>query len=903
MRLEFLISAPMITIRLSPQNKLILDISDPEEVSEFKNLTQAFTRDWQEGLFSLGARKDPVPWTPVTGFWVDIASYYLTRICHLPPTEPELSIDRPSKEKLDVWVESAPPMTGGEYLNTDNLALIWDQLVHWGTGAMAKDGGLGKFLSKRAPKWNMVGRVTFHLAENKNDPRRPFAFMASFSTGIGSGGQVKHLPLGKAFELYAGTKNRQALIKLLTPVNEAAARCKWVREMVDNRTVYRPMAWSAGQAYQMLRSAGDLEDSGLSLRLPDWWKKRPRPRVSAVIGETRKNRFGVESMLDFSVDMALGEDSLSMEEIEQLLSGEEGLVMFKGQWIEVDKQRLKEAINHWKKVEKLSKKGEVSFIEGMRMLAGAARDPKDAFLDLEATDWSRVIAGKAMREILHGLRNPANIDHPEMASGLKAVLRPYQKEGTAWLNFLSQLGLGACLADDMGLGKTIQVLALLTLRSARNHSKPCLLIIPASLLGNWRSEARRFAPQLKLLFLHASEMNKKDMQNLERNPSQCLIGYDLVVTTYAMASRSPWLSSQKWNLIILDEAQAIKNHSTNQSKAVKKLQAQARIALTGTPIENRLGDMWSLFDFLNPGLLGSARQFRNFVKEIEESPQRSFGPLRKVVGPYILRRLKTDKNIISDLPDKTETIQFCYLTREQIRYYHQAVTAMKDALKNKDKIDDMARRGIVLQTLMRLKQICNHPGQFLGDNDYSPAKSGKFARIAEICRELAQRQEKVLIFTQFREIIPALEEYLTHVFGRPGLHLHGGVNVKKRKTIVDCFQKDDGPPFFILSLKAGGTGLNLTAASHVIHFDRWWNPAVENQATDRSFRIGQKKNVLVHKFVTSGTIEEKIDRLISEKKELAEQMLSNAGEIKLTELPDEELMDMVSLDISRASIT
>ncbi len=893
----------MITIRLSPHNRLILDTSDQEKVSGFNNLARAFKSDWREGLFSLGAGKDQVPWTPETAFWGGVASHFLTRICHLPPDQTQTSIDPPSQEQINMWVESAPPMAGGEYLNTETLELIWHQLVQWGTGAMAQDGGLEKFLSMRAPKWNKVGRVTFHLAENKNDPKRPFAFMASFSTGIGSGGQLKHLPLGKAFELYAGTRNRQALIKLLTPVNEAAARCSWVREMVDNRAVYRPMAWSAGQAYQMLRSAAVLKESGLSLRLPDWWKRRPRPRVSAVIGETRKSRFGADSMLDFSVDVALGEISLSREEIEELLSGEDGLVMFKGQWIEVDKERLQEAISHWEKVEKLSTKGEVSFIEGMRMLAGAARDPKEAFLDQEAADWSRVIAGKALQEVLHGLRNPASIGQPEMGSNLKAVLRPYQKEGTAWLNFLSQLGLGACLADDMGLGKTIQVLALLSLHCAGNNSRPSLLIIPASLLGNWRSEARRFAPGLKLFFLHPSELHKKDMQNLERNPSQCLKGYDLVVTTYAMASRTPWLSAQRWNYIILDEAQAIKNHSTNQSKAVKKLQARARIALTGTPIENRLGDIWSLFDFLNPGLLGSARQFKNFVKELEESPQKSFGPLRKLVSPYILRRLKTDKSIISDLPDKTETIQFCYLTREQVRYYHQAVTVMKDALKNKERIDDMARRGIVLQTLVRLKQICNHPGQFLGDNDFSPAKSGKFVRIAEICRELAQRQEKVLIFTQFREIISPLEEYLTQVFGRPGLHLHGGVNVKQRKKIVDSFQKDDGPPFFILSLKAGGTGLNLTAASHVIHFDRWWNPAVENQATDRSFRIGQKKNVLVHKFVTSGTIEEKIDLLISEKKELARQMLSSAGEIKLTELPDEQLMEMVSLDITRASMT
>ncbi|MFN2267088.1 MAG: DEAD/DEAH box helicase, partial [Desulfonatronovibrio sp.] len=668
-------------------------------------------------------------------------------------------------------VDSAPPMSGGEYLSVETLEHIWNQLVLWGNQTIALDGGLEKFLNTRAPKWNKVGRVTFHLAENKNDQHRPFAFMAVFSTGISAGGQVKHLPLRKALELYTGNRNKPALIKLLTPVNEASTRCKWVKEMVDSGDIYRPMAWSASKAYQLLKSAPDLEQSGLSLRLPDWWKKKPKPRVNAVIGETRKSNFGIKSMLDFQVKVALGDDYLSMEELEELLSGEDGLVMFKGQWVEVDRKRLNQAINHWKNLEKISENGQISFIEGMRMLAGAPKDLKDVPVEEDQMDWSQVVAGKAIQEMLDRLRNPAAMDQPDLSKDLKATLRPYQKEGTAWLNFLSQLGLGACLADDMGLGKTIQVLALLTLQSAHNQSEPSLLIIPASLLGNWRSEAKRFAPRLKLLFVHSSEMNKKDMQALERDPVQCLAGYDMVVTTYAMATRTPWILEQKWKLVILDEAQAIKNHSTNQSKTVRKLQASARIALTGTPIENRIGDMWSLFDFLNPGLLGSARQFKNFVKKMEEDPKKSFSPLRKIVSPYILRRLKTDKSIISDLPDKTETVQFCSLTRDQVKYYHQAVKTMEKTLNNKDELDDMARRGIVLQTLMRLKQICNHPAQFLGDNNYIPAMSGKFTRIAEICQELAQRQEKVLIFTQFREIIPALEDHLTQVFGRPGLHL------------------------------------------------------------------------------------------------------------------------------------
>ena len=341
----------------------------------------------------------------------------------------------------------------------------------------------------------------------------------------------------------------------------------------------------------------------------------------------------------------------------------------------------------------------------------------------------------------------------------------------------------------------------------------------------------------------------------------------------------------------------MKNHATAQSRSVRKLRARARIALTGTPVENRLGDLWALFDFLNPGLLGSARVFTSFVKTLQTRSRDQFAPLRHLVGPYILRRLKTDPTIIADLPEKTEMPRYCTLTQQQVRLYEKTVRALQQALETADGI---ARRGLVLQTLMRLKQICNHPSQLSGDGDYNPDHSGKFKRLADICEELAQRQEKVLIFTQFREIIAPLADHLSSIFGRDGVVLHGGTGVKQRKGIVARFQEEDGPPFFILSLKAGGTGLNLTAAAHVIHFDRWWNPAVENQATDRVFRIGQKRNVLVHKFITRGTVEERIDYMIAEKQKLADELLTGGREVNLTELSDDELMNLVRLDVTRA---
>jgi len=511
-----------------------------------------------------------------------------------------------------------------------------------------------------------------------------------------------------------------------------------------------------------------------------------------------------------------------------------------------------------------------------------------------------ITAGEAMRQILDALRDPARLGNIACGDALRADLRPYQRQGVAWLNFLVQLGLGACLADDMGLGKTLQILALLLAErqnAQTDNHRPSLLVIPASLLGNWRQEAKRFTPSLRLTFLHPAENDRNTIDRIAANPQKQLAQTDLAVTTYSMLARQEWLTRMHWKLAILDEAQAIKNPSTAQSKAAKQLNAQGRIALTGTPIENRLGDLWSLFDFINPGLLGSATVFAKFIKEMESGQANPFGPLRQLVSPYILRRLKTDRSIINDLPNKIETSSYCKLSKPQIILYEKTVQTLKKMLENATGI---ARKGLVLQSLMRLKQICNHPSQLTGDGGYAPADSGKFIRLAELCEEITSRQEKTLIFTQFREITEPLAEYLAGLFGRAGLVLHGGVAVKKRKQLIDLFQSEDGPPFFILSLKAGGTGLNLTEASHIIHFDRWWNPAVENQATDRAFRIGQKRNVLVHKFVTTGTIEERIDAMLTDKQKMADEILDSDGQISLTEMSDEQILQLVSLDVNRA---
>ena len=889
-------------IRLTPAGHLRWEPSGDEAAPAAPPALQgAFETDWREALFTLAAEKTPTRDMPSVRYWQQLAERHLTGLCHVPEDAESFEIEPPSSADCARWILTAPPMPGGEYLGEETLQRIWEGLDVWVRETVTRTGGLAAFLRERAPKWRQVGRVCFHLAENRNDEARPFAFMATYASGFGAAGRVRHLPLRKALEQYAGAKNRAALVKLLSPVQQAAESCAWVKELVDSGDLYRPMAWTAARAWRLLRSAEELERSGLSVSLPNWWRRRPRPRVSVTIGAGAPSRLDAGAMLDFDVRVALGDATLSREELDALLEGDDGLVLLKGQWVEVDRDRLRQAVEHWESLQQHAEDGEVSFVEGMRLLAGASADLRHEERRDEERHWVHVEPGDAMREILTGLRRPGTLDAVEVAGALQGTLRPYQHEGLRWLHFLTKLGLGACLADDMGLGKTIQVLALLLCESrdrARQPGAPSMLVVPASLLGNWRDEAARFAPSLALCFLHPAETDRQRLVDIAAAPEAHLAETDLVVTTYAMLVRQPWLAEVSWRLVILDEAQAIRNPGTRQSRAVRKLSARARIALTGTPVENRLGDLWALFDFLNPGLLGSRTVFQSFVKSLQAREDNPFAPLRQLVGPYILRRLKTDRSIIADLPEKTETARYCHLTKAQVKLYGQVVRTMKREMES---AVDIARRGVVLRSLLRLKQVCNHPGQLLGDGEYRSADSGKFLRLAEICEELAERQEKVLVFTQFREIIDPLAEHLSAIFGRPGLVLHGATGVKKRRGLVARFQSDDGPPFFILSLKAGGTGLNLTAASHVVHFDRWWNPAVENQATDRAFRIGQRRNVLVHKFVTTGTVEERIDEMIAEKRKLADDILAGDAEVNLTELSDEALMDLVRLDVTRAA--
>ena len=891
-------------LRLTPGGHLVTEPADdaPElDAATAARLAEAFSHGSGQGLLQLGAGEVGHHLPPAFVWWRAFAARYVAALClHAPGAEAGAAVPAvpaPDGGECASLVLTAPMMPGAEYLTPEVLLALWEATEAACAVAVADARtDLQTFLKRLNPAWNLVGRVHFNLAENRRDADAPFAFMATYTTRLSAQAKAQHLPLGQALREYAGAANRERLLALLLPVQRAAEGCAWLKPMIDAGEIFHPLRWTPREASRFLGDVPTLEAAGVVVRMPaSWQASRPaRPRVTGTVGAQRPSAVGLDGMLDFRMSVTLDGEVLSDDEVRSLLSGTESLVLLRGQWVEVDRARMERAMQQFRDAEDLAARNGLSFAEALRMLAGAAVTADAA--EAASPDWSHVTAGSWLAETLQALRTPdgAGVDP---GPALHGTLRPYQQAGVQWLHLLSGLGLGACLADDMGLGKTIQVLSLLLLERRRNKGaagKSSLLVAPASLLANWSAEIEKFAPELRTLIVHSSAMTSAQVK--EFLPAQTA-GLDLAITSYGALLRIPALAQTEWRFAILDEAQAIKNPGAKQTRAAKALKAQARIALTGTPVENHLGDLWSIFDFVNPGLLGSAKQFSRYAKGLADRDENPYGPLRELVRPYILRRMKTDKAIIADLPDKTEVKAHCGLTRKQAALYEQAVRDLETTLKAADGI---ARKGLVLAMLMRFKQICNHPSQWLGDGVWAEEDSGKLARLREIAEVVAARQEKMLVFSQFREMTAPLAGFLSGVFGRPGLVLHGDTPVRQRRALVERFQQDETVPFFVLSLKAGGSGLTLTAASHVVHFDRWWNPAVENQATDRAFRIGQKRNVLVHKFICRGTVEEKIDRLIESKRSLSDELLAAGGEINLTEMKDDELLQLVALDLNAA---
>jgi non-specific serine/threonine protein kinase len=895
----------MPSLALTPRGHLLFtgtnDAQQPAAAGLWRTLEGAFARGSGHGLLELGAREVGTALPADFSYWRDFAARLITTICTHPDLDTHKSpIPAPARGELEALAAAAPPMQGAEYLTASVLETLWTGMAEALRFELGESrASVQEFLQRKNPAWHLVGRVHFNLAENRKDDEAPFAFLATYTTQLSAQATAQHLPLGRALSEYAGAANKSRLLALLLPVQRAAAECPWLKTMVDAGEIYHPLRWTPAEAFQLLTDVPRLESAGVIVRVPTAWRanRPPRPQVTGTVGGKAPSGLGTDALLDFKMGVSLDGEPLTEAEMEQLFAASNGLHLVRGRWVEVDREKLGRMLDEFRAVEVAAAKGGLSFGEAMRLVAGA-HVPGDTS-PTASPDWSTVVAGPWLAKTLAGLRDPNQIAQLDPGAALKATLRPYQQAGVRWLHLLSSLGLGACLADDMGLGKTMQVLALLLVlrkSAARDETRrTSLLVAPASLLANWAAEIERFAPTLTSIIAHPSAMTTAELKTLDRGR---IAGVDVVITSYGSLLRVPALLAMPWCLAILDEAQAIKTPGAKQTRAAKQIDARARIALSGTPVENRLGDLWSIFDFINPGLLGSGKAFSAFAKRLSTQPHNPYAPLRALVRPYILRRLKTDESVIADLPDKTEVRAFCQLTRKQAALYQQSVADLAAELA---RADGMKRRGVVLASLMRLKQICNHPSQWLGDGSWSEADSGKLARLREIAEVIAARQEKVLVFTQFREMTAPLAAFLGSVFGRPGLVLHGETAVRKRQSLVMQFQEDEHVPFFVVSLKAGGAGLNLTAASHVVHFDRWWNPAVENQATDRAFRIGQTKNVLVHKFVCRGTVEERIDELIDSKRRLSEDLLEGGAEMLLTEMKDDDLLKLVALDLHTAS--
>lgn len=688
--------------------------------------------------------------------------------------------------------------------------------------------------------------------------------------------------------IYQGRKIKNPQETLLAGLG-LASRIYPPIEASLNQKSPQSCALSPQEAYQFIKAAAwRFEDSGLGVIMPEslsntsGWASKLGLSIRAETPQVPQGSLGLQSLLNFQWELTIGGQTLTKAEFEKLVALDSPLVEINGEWVELRASDIKAAQEFFQ-----SRKDQMSLSleDALRLATGDTQ----TIQKLPVVNFS---AGGQLEELLNTLTNNQTLKDIEPPITLKGTLRPYQLRGVSWLNFLQNWGLGACLADDMGLGKSVETIAfLLHLQEQNKLFAPVLLVCPTSVLGNWERELKRFGPSLKVMVHHGDKRYKGQQFTLavqEKN---------LVLTSYPLLYRDEaTLREVKWQGIILDEAQNIKNYQAKQSQAVRNLTASFRIALTGTPVENRLQELWSILEFLNPGYLGSKQFFqRRFAIPIQKyGDSESLRTLRSLVRPFILRRTKTDKTIIQDLPEKQEIPVFCGLSQEQANLYQNLV---EQSLAEVEAAAGIQRHGIILALLTKLKQICNHPAQFLKEPTLEKShRSAKLLRLEEMLEELLAEGDRALIFTQFAEWGKLLKPYLEQQLGREVLFLYGATRKNQREEMIERFQEDpQGPPIMILSLKAGGVGLNLTRANHVFHFDRWWNPAVENQATDRVFRIGQTRNVQVHKFVCSGTLEEKIHDLIESKHQLAEQIVGS-GENWLADLDTDQLRNLLILD-------
>lgn len=849
------------------KNGFHIDETKEENTSKW---AESFKKDKYLALYELGFENNLKGLTPSAFYLYQLSLKFI----ELLSNRPELEVAREdtkveaSSEDLEYLMSIIPFAIGTEFIDEKwiqnifqhlNSQFRWDMKSYKGTVQM--------YLQEKSQDLKVAKRIYFHLVENEEDIDFPFAFLATYATKDKEN-RIVHMPLKHALVEYKN--DQEQLLNLLSCLNVVAQKNTLIAQYMETGDLFHPIKLTSKEAYSLLKSVPDIEACGIKCRVPNWWKKKySSVKINVNIGNTKPSMFGFDSILSLQPSLIVNGHALTKKEISELLKMEEGLAWLKGQWVEINHNKLQQLLEQMKQYD-----GTITLKEALTKTY-MSNDDIDVDMGIQISN------GKWLRDILSKLKNSSKIKSKAQPKYLNATLRPYQKSGYNWLNQMNDLGFGACLADDMGLGKTLQVISFLEKMYEKKKDGHVLLIVPASLLGNWSKEIDRFAPKMPYYILHGKN-------NIVHEDTF------ITITTYGMALRNVFLQERVWDCLILDEAQAIKNPATKQTRAIKKIPSHMRIAMTGTPIENDLSNLWSLFDFLNKGLLGSASDFKEYAKKVQAYPE-YMTKLKMMVSPFILRRLKTDKTIISDLPDKMEITEHVDLSKRQVVLYRKEVDKAEQKILEST---GLQRRGIVIALLTKLKQICNHPDQFIHDTNYNPKDSGKYAMLKELCETIYEKRERVLVFTQYKEMCEPLSQYLESIFHKKGYIIHGGIPAKKRTEIVEKFNDENTyVPYIVLSLRAAGTGLNLTAANHVIHFDRWWNPAVENQASDRAYRIGQTKEVFVHKLISNGTIEEKIDKLIESKQELANSILASSQEKWITELDTNELMDLLRLDV------
>ena len=751
-----------------------------------------------------------------------------------------------------------PFIVNEKFLTMNYFEILLEELLKIFKKEITKvDTSVLDYFKSKDANLNVASRIYFHLVEN-DDIEYPFAFLATYSKQKNK--KIIHTPLEKALIEFKDDQN--ALVNLLSAVTKVANESKFISELIKTGELFQPIYITINEASIILKESIMYEKYGIMCRIPKWYKnKTNKPKISLNL--EKKESISIASLIQYKPSILIDDEIITVEELLGLLNNKNDLVNYKGKWVNIDENNINLLLSA---LDTLNDRDDITFFELLKL----EYNP-NLYLDINDQVDIGITQNKWLIDFKKQLTRPIIIEDIPLSNNLRAKLRPYQQTGYNWLMTMLNYGLGALLADDMGLGKTLQVISVLTSLYDKNKYKT-LLVVPSSLMLNWVKEFEKFS-NIKPIIIHNQVGTKLIDFKLENK---------VYITTYQMAKK---LIEYEFDLLIIDEAQAIKNQASMQSKIIKDIKAKHRIALSGTPIENNLMELFSLFDFLNKGLLGTSKEYKAQANDIVKNE--SYGRLRKLIKPFILRRVKTDKNIISDLPSKIEVNEYVSLSKTQIKLYNAEVEMLKRELEKEE-----VPKGLILKYILKFKQICNHPSIYLKDNKYDYKDSGKFDSLNQIATVVSDNQERMLVFTQFKEMCEPLNEYLKTVFNKEGLVLTGDTSIKKRNEMVNIFNSSEYIPYMILSLKAGGTGLNLTKANHVVHFDRWWNPAVENQASDRAYRIGQNKNVNVYKFVCSETIEEKIDNIINSKQDLANNILKADGEAWISKMSKNELISL-----------